>query len=134
VFAINAAEPYSDETDKTGGETIAPMVVTGPTRAIHRNRAWMEKRGIGAFTFHDLRRTGASHMPRLGVSRAHVSMVLNHAQRGMTAEVYDWYEYLNEKRVALDTWAQRIERLVSCEIEPDDIEVEAVEMEEEEAD
>ncbi len=67
--------------------------------------------GIAHVTVHDLRRTAATHMTKLGVPRLHVSCVLNHAQRGVTAQVYDRYEYLEEKRRALETWAAQMTAL-----------------------
>jgi integrase len=55
------------------------------------------------FTFvpHDLRRTAASHMTGMGISRLVVSKILNHVERGVTA-VYDRHSYDNEKRQALE--------------------------------
>ncbi|HTU99566.1 MAG TPA: tyrosine-type recombinase/integrase [Luteitalea sp.] len=61
---------------------------------------------------HDLRRTAASGMARLGVSRETIARVLNHVDGGprMTA-VYNRYSYLPEKRDALERWASEVERL-----------------------
>ena len=57
-----------------------------------------------AWTVHDLRRTCATEMGRLGVPRFTISRVLNHADRSVTA-IYDRHSYLEEKRHALETWA-----------------------------
>ena len=46
-------------------------------------------------------------MARSGVQRFIVARVLGHVDRSVTG-VYDRYEYLNEKRVALDTWARKL--------------------------
>jgi integrase len=54
---------------------------------------------------HDLRRTAATEMGRLGVAEFTIAKVLNHASRGITGQVYNRYEYLDEKRAALDLWA-----------------------------
>jgi integrase len=59
--------------------------------------------GIEDFAPHDLRRTAATRMARAGVQRFIVARVLGHVDRAVTG-IYDRYEYLNEKRVALDTW------------------------------
>jgi hypothetical protein len=37
-----------------------------------------------------------------------ISAVLNHAPQGVTARVYNRYSYLDEKREALDSWAQNV--------------------------
>ena len=61
---------------------------------------------------HDLRRTAASFMTSLGISRLTVSKILNHVETGVTA-VYDRHGYDAEKRHALDTWAAHLESVVN---------------------
>lgn len=65
---------------------------------------------IAAWRFHDLRRTAATHMVRLGIAETVVSRVLNHAVTGVTAQVYALHSYAPEKRHALDTWAAEVDR------------------------
>lgn len=62
-------------------------------------------------TVHDLRRTAATGMRRLGVSRDDVGMVLNHTPKGVTGEVYDRHDGLDEKRAALAAWSKHVDRL-----------------------
>lgn len=62
------------------------------------------------WTIHDLRRTAATVMGKLGVSRFIQKRVLNHADNDVTG-IYDRYEYLPEKRHALELWAGYLERL-----------------------
>jgi integrase len=66
------------------------------------------------FTPHDLRRTVATRMRELGISRGDVKMLLNHAERDVTSR-YDRYDGLAEKRRALDLWAKRLEQIIACE-------------------
>ena len=61
--------------------------------------------------FHDLRRTAATTMARLGIATSTISRVLNHEEGGVTA-IYNRYSYLDEKRRALETWAQSVGALV----------------------
>jgi integrase len=57
---------------------------------------------LGAnLTPHDLRRTAASHLSRLGTNRLVVAKILNHSESGVTA-TYDRHGYDAEKRSALD--------------------------------
>lgn len=63
---------------------------------------------------HDLRRTAATWMAELGVSNLVVGRVLNHAPAGITATVYNRYEYLDEKRDALE----RLDRKVMSVVNP----------------
>ena len=66
------------------------------------------------FTPHDLRRTVATRMRELGISRGDVKMVLNHVETDVTAR-YDRYDGLAEKRRALDLWAKRLKQIVTGE-------------------
>jgi integrase len=67
---------------------------------------------VEPWTLHDLRRTAATHMVRLGVSEEVVGRVLNHAPRGVTAKVYALHTYAPEKRSALERWAAELMRSV----------------------
>lgn len=60
------------------------------------------------WTLHDLRRSAATHMVRLGVSVEVVSRVLNHAAAGVTRKVYALHDFVPEKRHALDVWAAEV--------------------------
>jgi integrase len=64
------------------------------------------------WTIHDLRRTAATEMGRLEVQRFIIGKVLNHTDRTITGR-YDKFEYLKEKRHALNTWAAYVDGLVN---------------------
>jgi integrase len=67
------------------------------------------------WTFHDLRRTMASGMARLGIQLPVIEKVLNHSSgsfRGIVG-VYQRHSYSDEKRKALDAWASFVESVVS---------------------
>jgi integrase len=68
---------------------------------------------ITAWVFHDLRRTMASGMERLGIAPPVIEKCLNHKSgtfRGVTG-VYLRFTYDEEKRAALDAWAQHVVKL-----------------------
>jgi integrase len=56
---------------------------------------------IEPWRIHDLRRTAATIMPRLGGDVVTVERVLNHTMRGVMA-VYQKHQFSREKRRALD--------------------------------
>lgn len=56
-------------------------------------------------------RAAASHMAKLRIPRTVIKKILNHADRDITA-IYDRYGYDDEKREALDMWAQRLREIV----------------------
>lgn len=66
---------------------------------------------VRRFTPHDLRSTLRSHMRPLGVGRDIAEMLLNHKLQGIEG-IYDRHTYYEERRAALETWAQF---LLTCE-------------------
>jgi integrase len=69
---------------------------------------------LARFTIHDLRRSVATGMARLGVDRLIIAKVLNHRtadRASITGIVYDRHEYSKEKRTALATWAAHLATL-----------------------
>ncbi len=68
--------------------------------------------GIHDWHPHDLRRTAATYMGRMGVSRAAIAKVLNHAEPGVTA-IYDRSTGEAEVAHALRLWGQRLAELLS---------------------
>lgn len=66
------------------------------------------------FTPHDLRRTAATRMTEIGISRLVVSKVLNHSDGGVTA-IYDRHSYDKEKRQALESWGHRLNAILNGE-------------------
>jgi integrase len=62
------------------------------------------------WTLHDIRRTVRSGLPRLGVSPDTAERVIGHVITGIRS-VYDRYEYLDEKRAALELWAGHVAKI-----------------------
>jgi integrase len=59
-------------------------------------------------TAHDLRRTVASNLARMGIPEAVIAHLLNHKseiERTVTSRVYNQHAYAAEKRQALEAWA-----------------------------
>jgi integrase len=67
-----------------------------------------------AWRLHDLRRTAATHMSRLGARREVVEAVLNHTSgvRGGLVAVYQHYDHRDERKAALLAWADHIRPVV----------------------
>ena len=73
-----------------------------------------EGAGFEDWTLHDLRRTMASGMARLGVNLPVIEKILNHSSgsfRGVVG-VYQRHSFADEKRAALDMWGAHVARLV----------------------
>ncbi len=80
-----------------------------------KERAKDSETSITPWTLHDLRRTCASGMARLGIAPHIIEKVLNHSSgtiRGVAA-IYNRYEYADEMRKALDQWAAYVQEIIT---------------------
>jgi integrase len=70
---------------------------------------------IPGWVLHDLRRTVATNLQRLGVRLEVTEAVLNHVSgsRAGVVGVYQRHTWADEKRAALTAWAKRVEEIVS---------------------
>ena len=88
---------------------------TKPLRGFHHAKRALDKAsGVSGWTLHDLRRTCASGLARLGVSIAVIEQILNHrggSLAGVTG-VYIRHQFEKEKREALEKWADRVEEII----------------------
>ena len=75
------------------------------------------------WSVHDLRRTLAAGLQRLGVRLEVTEAVLNHisGSRSGIAGVYQRHDWGAEKRAALDAWAAHVISLVNSQIEGDNV-------------
>jgi integrase len=89
-----------------------------PVSNFSDGKAAIDKAVPGAlahWVFHDLRRTVATNLQRLGVKLEVTEAVLNHVSgsRAGIIGVYQRHEYADEKRAALDAWARRLDAIVT---------------------
>jgi integrase len=106
---ILAGVPVID--DRYVWSTRAGTRISGFSKAKAR-AATLSK--VSDWRIHDLRRTAATRLAELGVPHPVVSKLLNHSPRGVmgVTSIYNRYEYLEERRDALERWAQRIRDIV----------------------
>lgn len=71
---------------------------------------FLAKHGIEGFTLHDLRRTCRTGLSRLKIQPHIAERVLGHAQEKI-AGTYDLHDYLDEKKDALNKWAQHLRKI-----------------------
>jgi hypothetical protein len=82
-------------------------------RALARQRGEVpDKVTLPHWTNHDIRRTVRSNLSRLKIAEEVREAVLAHARPGIKG-VYDKYDYLDEKREALELWAARLRTIVT---------------------
>lgn len=109
VFGITGERPAAGFSHaKARAEKLA-------AEAAEKSRAeGREAVDVADWRLHDLRRTAASGIARLGVAPHILSRVLNHApgaSLGVTA-IYNRHGYEAEKRHALDLWARHLRELI----------------------
>jgi integrase len=102
-----------------GRFTSDTAAITGKSeRAVQRDAERGEKIApMGPWSFHDLRRSTASGIAKLGFPPHVVSALLNHSpsgQHGVTA-IYLRHDYGAEKREALEAWATHIATLLAVQ-------------------
>jgi integrase len=86
-----------------------------PISGFHNAKATLDRiSGATDWTVHDLRRTTASGMAKIGVSLVVIEKVLNHVSGSLAGivGVYQRHEFAEEKRAALQQWADHVELLV----------------------
>jgi integrase len=114
VLALIAAQPRLADSDFV-------FTFTGKVPVSHFDRT---KREIDArmrpktpWVFHDLRRSAASGMARIGVALPVIEKCLNHTSGSFKGivRVYQQHDYAGEKRNALQRWADHVERLAKGE-------------------
>lgn len=66
-----------------------------------------------AWTFHDLRRTAATGMQQLGHAPHVIEKLLNHSDPSKLRGIYQRFEYIEERRTALNHWSAQITKLVA---------------------
>lgn len=65
------------------------------------------------FTPRDIRRTWKSRTGELGISKEIRDRIQNHALDDVSSKHYDRYDYLKEKREALDKWGEHLQKVIS---------------------
>ena len=92
-----------------------------PVRNLSHLKARLDRElGFAPWVIHDLRRSVASGLQRLGVRVETIEATLGHRSgvfRGIVS-TYQHHDYADERRAALTKWADHVERLISGELAP----------------
>ena len=117
-----AMELFAEAMDRSPDEdlvfrsAITKRAITADavSKAVNRSLEFFEFEED--LTPHDLRRTAATGMAKLGIPRLVVDKCLNHvsADRSTIAGVYDRHAYEKEKREALQAWSLRLVEIIGA--------------------
>lgn len=118
VKLLDELAPFAGDSihlfPKQGGkcteeETPASMPYSSLSQAVSR---FCKARGFTKFTPRDLRRTCKTRMGEIGISKDIRDKIHNHAQNDVSTKHYDRYDYLAEKRQAMDAWERWLNMVV----------------------
>lgn len=107
-----------------GNDIAMPGRAGGPFNGFSKAKDRLDEAiGFGNWVLHDLRRTLATGLQRLGVRLEVTEAVLNHVGHSRTGIVgiYQRHEWSSEKRAALDAWAQHVVNAVEAEVIADNV-------------
>jgi integrase len=112
ALAVEILEGLPQIDDRYVFSTRAGTRISGFSKAKARAATLS---GIMTWRLHDLRRTMATRLAELGVPHPVVATLLNHSPRGVmgVTAIYSRYQYLDERREAMERWAQRIGEIVN---------------------
>jgi integrase len=111
---LGAAPRLIRETDDGSPDLVfrgEPGVFSGWSKS----KARLDGRsGVNGWTLHDLRRTAATGLQKLGVRLEVTEAVLNHVSgsRAGIVGVYQRHDWAEEKRVALNAWGEHVAAIV----------------------
>ncbi len=80
--------------------------------------AMVERQEAEPFGLGDLRRSVETHLARLGISRDLRAQIQSHGLGGVQSRHYDRHDYLEEKRTAINAWAEWLTRGVEANVVP----------------
>ena len=112
IKELSGNSPFLFPSSRTG-RSIDPPAVTRALRWV-LDEKYKDRIKVEYFTVHDLRRTAATGMAEIGISRFNIQRVLNH-EEGDTADRYIKYQYFPEKKDALHRWGRKLEAIISGE-------------------
>ena len=87
-----------------------------PYNGWSKGKVALDKRAnIAPWTLHDLRRTFATDLARMGVAPHIVERLINHITGTISgvAAIYNRHAYMDEMRAAIDAWEKRLSLILA---------------------
>jgi integrase len=115
VFSVTGKTPPSGFS--RAKHNIDELMLTSARELARKRGEDPDQVAIEEWVIHDLRRTMASGMARLGVSLPVAEKCLNHISGSFSgiAAVYQRHEYVAEKRDAFERWARHVETITAAD-------------------
>jgi integrase len=103
---------------QAGNDLVFPGL-RGPFSGFGKAKAQLDKAsGVRDWRLHDIRRTTATGLQKLGVRLEVTEAVLNHVagSRAGIVGIYQRHDYASEKRAALDAWGAHVAAIVEARV------------------
>ena len=117
ALADNGESPFVFPAFDRHRMTDQPITRYAPDHAyakLARQLNFVDAHGVVDTGIHDLRRTVATNMARIGIPGDLIDRVQGRLPRGnRVSAIYNRHEYLREKRCALEQWSAELEALVT---------------------
>jgi integrase len=107
-----AGNPYVFSSLQSPGNPFALRTIKRAVRDLRKSTV------VGDFRLHDMRRTVATYLAKIGTRQEVTSKILNHktgAGGSQVTQIYNRYEYRRERQQALNLWADHLQRILSGE-------------------
>ncbi len=102
-----APGPFSSDGKRSIALETLSHAATGISKALCKTHK------LAAFQQRDLRRTAETMLQQLGVDREVRAHLLSHGRtQGVQGKHYERYDFLKEKRAALEKWTRNLERII----------------------
>jgi integrase len=121
--AILEGEPRRQQEPHDATELVFPGQ-RGPFNGFSKAKAALDKAsGVKDWRLHDLRRTMATGLQKLGVRLEVTEAVLNHVSgsRAGIVGIYQRHDYAAEKRAALAAWGERVATIIEGRETPNNV-------------
>jgi len=120
---LETLHPYTGKSDyvflsPVGKNTPIKQLQKATERIRKETKKEDKESEIKDFRVHDIRRSVATHMAKNGTKREIIGKILNHkglAEDDQVTAIYDRYDYLKEKRVALNKWSRKLQQIITGE-------------------
>jgi len=99
-------------------ERMDTAIINALEQAAPKMRKTEKVKTIPAWCWHDMRRTAATGMASLRFPPHIVEAVLNHKSGTVSgvAAVYNRFDYVDEKRAALEAWANKVQSILTNDV------------------
>ena len=108
IIVLKEQKLATDDSDFIFPHRLDPTKHIRPDSLSQAISRYRDNTDIRSFIPRDIRRTCKTLMGELGISKSIRDRLQNHALQDVSSKHYDRYEYMPEKRIALESWERQL--------------------------